>query len=71
MNEFYIGQRVVTANGAGTIDNKELANDAYPNQTPRMIGTGRYGVKLDNNPFTSIKNGVAYYQPHEISEIKE
>ena len=71
MNEskFKIGQAVITKHGKGVIDNYELANDAYPKQEPRMILTGRYGVKLDDGHTWAIKGKIAYYYTDEIQAI--
>ena len=69
MNIFAIGQKVTTEHGTGIIVDKELANNAYPNQAPVLVTTGRYGVKLDEGHTWAIKGKVAYYQPHEITVI--
>lgn len=63
------GDRVITcSHGAGTVTERELANNAYPNQTPHMVGTGRWGVKLDDaDKHPHYKDGIAYYMPHELS----
>lgn len=66
MSTFEPGTRVITAHGPGVIDNIEQCNDAWPGQPPRMVHTGRRGVKLDNNPFVGIKDGIAYYWPNEL-----
>jgi hypothetical protein len=63
-----IGDRVNTCKGAGEIVNAELANDEWPGRPPRMVHTGRYGVKLDA-PEPWYKDGIAYFQPHELELI--
>lgn len=60
-----LGTRVITSHGPGTIDNIEQCNDAWPGQPPRLITTGRYGVKLDTLPFPA-KDGILYYWPNEL-----
>lgn len=69
MKTFTIGQSVKTPHGTGTIKEQELANDAYPNQTPRMIATGRYGVTLDAGHTWAIQGKTAYYFPTEIDAV--
>lgn len=67
MSRFVIGQRVVTLkHGSGTVDNFEHCNHAVPGRPVLMAATGRYGVKLDNNPFVGLKDGIAYYWPDEM-----
>lgn len=66
---FEIGQTVMTIHGKGVIVDKELANDAYPNQEPRMIATGRRGVKLDDGHTWACKDKIAYYYPQELKAI--
>lgn len=68
-NIFTIGQRVSTPHGMGTIDNKELANNAWPGKPVEMVETGRYGVKLDEGHTWVIKGKIAYYMPREIKAI--
>lgn len=60
------GTRVITAHGPGTIDNWERCNDRPAGYEPRLVHTGRYGVKLDNNPLVGLKDGIAYYWPNEL-----
>lgn len=66
MSTFEIGQRVVTQHGGGVVDNAERVNNRPAGYEPRLVHTGRYGVKLDNCPFGGIKDGVAYYWPNEM-----
>lgn len=67
MSRFQVGQRVTTPHGEGVVDNYERCNDARKGQPPRMVATGRYGVKLDSSPFPSLKDGVAYYYSEELT----
>lgn len=66
MKRFEIGQRVVTQHGGGVIDNAERCDDRPAGYEPRLVHTGRYGVKLDNNPLVGLKDGIAYYWPKEM-----
>lgn len=59
--------RVNTPHGPGTVDNIEQCDEGYKGN-PRMVATGRYGVKLDNNPFVGIKDGIAYYWPDDLTK---
>jgi hypothetical protein len=63
-----IGDRVDTkTHGLGEIVNEELANDRPVGYEPRMVHTGRYGVKLDDaEKHPLYKDGIAYFQPHEL-----
>lgn len=60
-----IGARVTTPHGDGTVVNHEMANTEWPGWPPRMLLTGRAGVKLDTWPF-AWTGEVAYYQPKEM-----
>lgn len=64
------GDRVETCHGTGTIVAKDICNDnmSWPNLPPRLIWTGRWGVKLDRPH--GFKDGVAYYWPHELTKEK-
>lgn len=65
--EFKPGDRVTTPHGGGTVDNLEQCNHASTGRPPKMASTGRYGVKLDNNPLVGLKDGIAYYWPKELT----
>lgn len=64
-DKFKIGDRAMTPNGKGTVDNKEMAEFDKCNNKIRY--TGRYGVELDKSPF-AFK--VAYYYTKELKIIK-
>lgn len=62
------GDRVTTPkHGAGTVTTRDVCNDAWPGQPPRLITLNRWGVKLDDaHAYSWFKNGVAYFQPREL-----
>lgn len=65
-----IGDRVNTCKGAGEIVNTELANDEWPGHPPRMVSTGRFGVKLDDAAkYPLYKDGIAYFMPKELEPL--
>lgn len=64
-----IGDRVNTrTHGLGEIVNMEQANSEWPNRPPRIVYTGRFGVKLDDaDKHPLYKDGIAYFMPHELT----
>lgn len=66
---FKPGDVVMTPHGKGTVLCSELANDAWPGQTPRMITTGRYVVVLEEGHTWAIKTSNPAYWPKELKHI--